>query len=82
MSVLIHEPVAVVAVFERGQVKPILFRWKDKKISIENISLTWQTMQGEERSLHFTVIADQTLYELMFNISLMTWSLEQTTTSY
>jgi hypothetical protein len=82
MSVLIHDPVAVVAVFEKGQVRPALFRWKDKKISIENISFIWQTTQGEERFLHFTVVAGQTLYELMFNISSMTWNLEQTTTSY
>lgn len=77
MSVLIHEPVSVVAVFEKGRVKPISFRWKDKKISIENISFIWQTMRGKERSLHFTVVAAQTLYELVFNISSMIWKLEQ-----
>ncbi len=81
MSVLIHEPVAVEAVFEKGRIRPILFRWKDKKISIENISFMWQTAQGGERFLHFTVVAAQTLYELMFNISSMTWRLEQTETN-
>ena len=81
MSVLIHEQVSVVAVFEKGQIRPILFRWKDKKISIESVSFTWQTMQGKERSLHFTVVATQTLYELVFNISSMIWELEQIDTN-
>ena len=81
MSVLIHEPVAVVAVFEKGRIRPILFRWKDKKISIENVSFTWQTMQGKERSLHFTVVAAQTLYELVFNTSSIVWNIEQIETN-
>jgi len=81
MSVLIHEPVAVVAVFKNGRVKPLAFRWKDKKISIESISFMWQTTQEKERSLHFTVVAAQTLYELMFDVSSMIWRLEQTETN-
>jgi len=81
MSVLIHEPVAVEAVFEKGRISPILFRWKDKKISIESISFMWQTTQGKERSLHFTVVSAQTLYELIFDISSMLWRLEQTETN-
>lgn len=80
MSVLIHEPVSVVAVFEKGQIKPILFRWKDKKISIESISFTWQTTQGKERFLHFTAVASHTLYELIFNVHSLVWKLEQTET--
>ncbi|MBI2309706.1 hypothetical protein HYU89_02300 [Candidatus Collierbacteria bacterium] len=81
MSVLIHEPVAVVAVFKNGRVKPVVFRWKDKKISIESVSFMWQTTQGKEHFLHFTVIASQTLYELLFNISSMVWNLERVETN-
>lgn len=71
----------MVAVFKNGRVKPVVFRWKDKKISIENISFAWKTMQGKEKLLHFTVTAAKTLYELMFDISSMTWSLERVETS-
>mgnify|MGYP001562909493 CR=1 FL=1 len=81
MSVLIHEPVSVVAVFKNGQVKPVLFRWKDRKISIESISFTWQTTQGEEQLFHFTVVASRTLYELIFNVRSLVWKLEQTETN-
>lgn len=79
MPVRIHESISVAALFEHGQIKPLVFRWKEKKISIDRVSFTWETNEGIVKLLHFSAVAGQTLYELVFNASELTWRLERIT---
>lgn len=77
MSVQIREPISVAAVFDHGAVKPVLFRWKEKKIKIDQISFSWKTREGISKLLHFSVVSGKILYELVFNTKELTWNLEQ-----
>lgn len=76
MSALIHEPVAVVAVFKNGQVKPARFLWRGRNIHIDRIGLCWKTNQGMARIWHFSTVAEKTLYELTFDAVGLNWKLE------
>lgn len=76
MGVEIGEPVKVVAVFDRG-LKPVRFKWKGRVYHVKEITFTWQTSHGDTRCIHFSVTDGSTLYELSYNQSAMTWSLER-----
>lgn len=80
MPVQIRESVCVIAVFEHGNVKPTLFQWNGKKITIDRISFMWQTNEGTSRLLHFSATSEKTLYELVFNTQALIWKLENITT--
>lgn len=77
MPVQIYEPISVVVVFSHGTLKPILFRWQNKKITIDRISFHWQTNEGTSKLLHFSAVVGQDVYELVFNSKELTWRLEQ-----
>lgn len=76
MPITIHEPIEVVALFNCGKLKPLIFVWKGKKIFIEQISFEWQTRMGAARLWHFTAAARRTLYLLVFNSVALRWTLE------
>lgn len=78
MSTAIHEPVAVVVIFSNGSIRPRYFLWNGKKIAIDSVSFMWRTMVGATNLLHFTVVAQRTLYELVFDTKALMWKLEQT----
>lgn len=77
MSVLIHEPVSVVAVFKNGRVMPAKFLWHGRDIYIDKVGLCWKTSNGEINIWHFSVMAGKTLYELAFDTLELSWRLEK-----
>lgn len=78
MTTAIHESISVAAVFSNGLIKPRYFLWNGKKIAIDSVSFMWKTMVGAAHLLHFTVMSQQTFYELVFDTRALTWKLEQT----
>ena len=78
MPTAIHESVSVAVVFSNGSIHPRYFLWNGKKITIDAVSFMWRTMVGAVHLLHFTVTAQQTLYELVFDTRALTWKLEHT----
>ncbi len=78
MSVLIHDPVSVVAVFKNGRITPAKFLWHGQNIYIDKVGLCWKTNHGEINIWHFSVMAGKTLYELTFDTLESSWHLEKT----
>lgn len=77
MSVSICQPVTVVALFEKGSFRPIIFRWQNRKISIDTIEFTWQTTQGRAKLFHFSAATAGAIYELVFNNQSLGWMLQE-----
>lgn len=77
MSVAINEPVKAIISFTPGQVNPISFVWRHRQIRVESVTFSWQTDEGQARLWHFSVLANKTLYELIFNPSTLGWRLEK-----
>ena len=75
MSTDVNEPIAVNAVFERGQVRPVWFLWGLRRVAIREITQRWQTREGTAPLLHLGVTDGTTCFELVFNQSTCVWRL-------
>ena len=79
MSTGIGEPVKVMAIFDRT-LRPVKFRWRDRVHVVKEITHTWNTKEGGEARIHFSVTDGATLFELTYNRSTLKWSLERVET--
>jgi hypothetical protein len=75
--VRIKEPIRVAVVFGPGRtIKPIWFDWHNRKHGILETTYTWNDMKGNSKRLHFAVRDENGLYELTYDTTEGTWSLE------
>ena len=73
----IGEQVHVIAAFGRSpRLKPLRFRWSDRRIDVKEVTYEWTTFEGKSRLLHFSVTDGSTLYELSFDLHSVIWRLE------
>ena len=76
----IGETVKVLAVFDSGM-RPLRFDWNGRVCRISEVTYTWQTKEGRDSLLHFSVAAtdegSSALFELTFNQTTMRWRLER-----
>ena len=74
----IGEPISVIASFGLPyRIRPVRFRWSGKLFEIRDITYSWQTREGQNRTYHFSVSDGQTLYELSFDTSSLVWKMEK-----
>ncbi len=70
--------IRVAVVFGPGmKIKPVWFDINRKQHAITQITNSWKDRKGETAFLHFHVTDDGALYELVCNMSDLTWRLEQ-----
>ena len=73
----VSERIRVAAVFAPGcKVKPVWFEWHRKKHAITETSYFWKDCCGDATRLHFAVSDGSNLFELMFDTSDQSWTLE------
>lgn len=73
----IHHPLRVAVVFGPGRtIKPIWFDWNNRKHAILETTYTWTDLKGSARRLHFAVRDEGGLYQLTYDTSDQSWSLE------
>ncbi|HXE98346.1 MAG TPA: hypothetical protein VN642_18225 [Dongiaceae bacterium] len=73
----VAERVKVAAVFAPGaRIRPVWFEWRRQKYGITALSYFWQDRLGEVTRLHFAVSDGSNLFELMFDTSSQSWTLE------
>ncbi|MFH1009725.1 MAG: hypothetical protein V1784_00645 [bacterium] len=73
----IHEPVEVIALFRKGKLMPLKFRWKGREYRVQQINCGWNTDEGETRFHHFAVMSEgPDVYELTYNHSTYEWKIE------
>lgn len=71
----INEPVAVVASFYNGKVRPLKFRWNQRVIHIKEVTYQWVQQDGFRRWLFFSVSDGKTLYNLSYDPEDLSWNL-------
>lgn len=72
------EGLRVGAVHGPGQrIRPVWFDLNRRKHSIRQITNIWRDRSGETQLVHFHVTDEGALYELVYNLTTTTWSLEQ-----
>ena len=71
------ERIEVIALFQKGKLSPIKFRWKGRTHRIHRIHGDWSTQEGTTRFHHFAVASDgPDIYELSYNESTYVWQIE------
>ncbi len=71
----IDEPVKVGAVFENMKVRPRWFIWRKSKYNLKKITYNWVDFDGNTKILCFSVWDGKNLYEISFNLRLVSWKL-------
>jgi hypothetical protein len=73
----IQEPVEVIALFRKGKLSPLKFRWKGREYPVRRMNCAWTTDEGETRFHHFAVMSDSSdVYELTYDRSSYEWKIE------
>lgn len=58
------------------RIRPVWFELRRRKHSILQITNVWHNRCGETKLIHFHVTDEGALYELIYNLSINSWSLE------
>ncbi len=79
MSTSIKERVEVAAVFRGGPgaLRPVKFRWNGQEYPVKEVTYIWNTRQGRDKIIHFSVTDGATLFELAYNLADMSWALNK-----
>jgi len=72
---IIDEPIAVGAVFDRGRIRPAWFLWQGRRYDRCQVTLRWQTREGTAPILHLAVAAGGATFELTLNQQTLAWRL-------
>jgi hypothetical protein len=72
----VEEPIDVIAVFEKGRMRPLRFRWKNRVYKIQKVTGDWHSDVGRYRLRHFAVVDQAANYfQLSFDQYDAAWSL-------
>lgn len=52
----IDQPIDVIAVFQKGRMVPVRFRWNGRVIKIARVTGWWKSNEGKFKIKHFAVI--------------------------
>jgi hypothetical protein len=72
----LDEQVSVIAVFERGDMRPYRFFWKDRAFRVSRVTGTWKAPKGDKWVRHFSVVdsADNVFF-LTYDERSMRWAI-------
>lgn len=72
----IHEQIRVAGVFNCSSFKPVWFEWEQRMIKVQEITLVSNYKQGSVKCKIYSVVADDNVYRLAFDLNTLDWNLE------
>lgn len=77
----IQEPIEVLAAFNKGQIKPLSFKWRQRVYKIAKVTQKWSSPAGKYRLHHFGIVDTQeNFFEICYSEEDLSWSMAQTWT--
>ena len=74
----INQPIEVMAVFEKGRMIPVRFRWNGRVIKIIHITSRWRTNEGRFRKKHYSVMNQNSeFFQLTYKERTSEWFLNK-----
>jgi hypothetical protein len=73
----VGEKIRVVSLFEKGQVKPLLFSWQNRIYKILQTAFSYSKNIGKDKVFYFSVETEGGEFELSFNREKFSWNLER-----
>lgn len=52
----LDEHVSVTVIFEKGEMRPLRFYWKDRAFQVSRVTGGWKAPQGDTWKRHFSVV--------------------------
>ena len=77
MEAQINQKIKVVSLFEKGQIKPILFSWQNRIYKVLKIDFSYAKSLGKDKIFYFSVGTEGGEFEISFNREKFSWSLER-----
>jgi len=72
------DPIEVIALFQKGKLTPLKFRWRERVYKVFRINGTWRQKDGTALYHFFSVCCDgPEVYELSFNNESQAWRMER-----
>lgn len=73
----INDDIDVIAGFENGNIKPLVFEWRGRRIREFEVASTWQVRQGQWVHIYFSLFNKESkeVYEIYFDTSVFKWTL-------
>jgi len=72
------EPIEVWAVFNRGQIKPLGFKWRQRVYKIARVTQRWHSPAGKYKCRHFGIVDTQdNFFEICYREEDCSWSIAQ-----
>jgi hypothetical protein len=74
----INQPIEVMAVFEKGKMLPVRFRWNGRVVKIVHITARWRTNEGRFRKKHYSVMNQNSeFFQLTYKERTSEWFLNR-----
>ena len=73
----IGEKIDVLAKFSKGNLTPLLFRYRQRICKIDSIDLKYDLQNGDVHSHHFCITSQGVSYKISFRNLEMSWYLEE-----
>lgn len=77
MNESINENIDVIALFEQGRIKPLYFKWRNRKYKIKKVNLVHSSKKGSAVLYHFSVSDESNNYTLCFDSKDLSWELSE-----
>jgi len=75
METEILEKIKVLATFENGQLRPVVFQWRNRLYKILRVVFSYSKNIGKEKIFYFSVGTKCGVFELAFNREKFSWEL-------
>ncbi|OGC87305.1 MAG: hypothetical protein A2142_03260 [candidate division Zixibacteria bacterium RBG_16_48_11] len=77
----IAEPIEVLAVFNKKQIKPLSFKWRQRVYKIARVTQQWSSPAGKYKLYHFGIVdTSDNFFEICYSEEDFGWSILQTWT--
>lgn len=74
----LDEQVSVIAVFEKGDMRPYRFFWKDRAFKVARVTGRWKAPQGDTWKRHFSVVdSADNVFHLTYEERSMRWAISK-----
>jgi hypothetical protein len=74
----INQPIEVMAVFEKGRMLPVRFRWNGRVVKIVHVTARWRTNEGRFRKKHYSVMNQNSeFFQLTYKERTSEWFLNK-----
>ena len=77
MEAEILEKIKVLAAFENGKLKPVIFQWRNRLYKIFRVVFSYSKNIGREKIFYFSVQTKGGDFEISFNRERFGWKIEK-----